>query len=48
MKTIIQYTTFNLLKGGREQSYLKEVSNLPYYQELAANGTIWDFEILEF
>lgn len=47
MKTIIQYTTFNKLKGNRKQSYIKEVSNLEYYQSLNESGVIWDLQIIE-
>lgn len=43
---IIQYTTHNVKKANRVQSYLKQVSNLEYYQALATAGIIWDLEII--
>lgn len=49
MTTIIEYTTHNMAKGGRVQSYLKEISTakLAYYVDLANAGTIWDFLIVQ-
>jgi len=47
MKTIIEYTTYNKLKGNRIQTYLKEVANLALYKELESAGVIWGLKVIE-
>ena len=46
MKTLIQYTTKNYNKNNRIQSFLKEITNLSYYQQLEKDGIIWDLEVI--